>query len=523
MTRPNILIIMTDQHSRRVAGCYGNGLVRTPNLDRLAAEGMVLENAYCPAPLCVPSRMSFMTSRTPSRNRVWKNNHILSSNTPTWAHYLGIAGYRTALIGRMHFEGPDLAHGFLERPVGEFSAKHPGTPERGGPRFRAVPRGTSGQSRISVEAAGTGSTSYRWFDSHVTDHAVEFLHRAARNGSAAGESAATDAKGAEPFAAVVGYVLPHCPFVADKDLFDYYYGRVDVPPREEELPPAIRRWQEHRGVFEPPLPEERIRVARAAYFALVEEMDANIGRVLAALEESGQGDNTLVIYTSDHGEMAGEHGCWWKSSYYEGSAGVPLIARLPGLIEAGSRSQAVCNLLDIGPTVVELAGGAGSDGGEADDGGSTPGAPAGMRDVDGRSLTHVLRGDDSGWENTTYSELVDSRGGFHSASRMVRSGDWKLSLFHDGDALPPILHNVAEDADEMVNRVDDPTAAPVLQRLTSLLYDGWNPEWAAAESERLQHDYETLSSWGRTVRPDYFPETLAVPPEGTIETDVELR
>jgi arylsulfatase A-like enzyme len=146
-----------------------------------------------------------------------------------------------------------------------------------------------------------------------------------------------------------------------------------------------------------------------------------------------------------------------------------------------------------------------------------------MRDVDGRSLTRVLGGDESAWENTTYSELVDSRGGFHSASRMVRSGDWKLSLFHDGDALPPILHNVAEDPDEIVNRVEDPAAAPVLQKLTSLLYDGWNPDLAAAESERLQHDYETLSSWGRTVRPDYFPETLAVPPEGTIETDVELR
>jgi len=126
MQRPNVLLIMTDQHSKHFLGSYGNDIVRTPNLDRLASEGMRFTSAYCPAPLCVPSRMSFMTSRTPSRNRVWNNEGILSSAIPTWAHVLTAAGYETSLIGRMHFKGLDTRHGFENRPIGEPGASPPG-------------------------------------------------------------------------------------------------------------------------------------------------------------------------------------------------------------------------------------------------------------------------------------------------------------------------------------------------------------------------------------------------------------
>ena len=175
--RPNILVIMTDQHSKHVLGCYGNPVVRTPNLDRLAADGMLFTSAYCPGPLCVPSRMSFMTCRAPSQNRVWDNAHILSSGLPTWAHSLGAAQYETSLIGRMHFIGPDQRHGFENRPIGEYHARHPGTPETGGPRWTRFPASTSGQRRVSVELAGTGTTTYQWADAQITERAVEYLRR----------------------------------------------------------------------------------------------------------------------------------------------------------------------------------------------------------------------------------------------------------------------------------------------------------------------------------------------------------
>ena len=125
----NVLLIMSDQHSRYHLGCYGDPLVRTPHLDGLAQRGVRFDNAYCPSPLCVPSRMSFMTARRPSANRVWHNGHILSSAIPTWAHALGASGYETALIGRMHFVGPDQRHGFEVRPLGEYFALHPGADE----------------------------------------------------------------------------------------------------------------------------------------------------------------------------------------------------------------------------------------------------------------------------------------------------------------------------------------------------------------------------------------------------------
>ena len=174
-SRPNILVLMSDQHSKRQLGCYGDSLVRTPNLDRLASEGMLFENAYCPSPVCVPSRMSFMTGRTPSGNRVWTNQNVLHSGIPTWAHALGIAGYETALIGRMHFVGPDQRHGFERRPLGEYMAVHPGAPMQGEPIFQAIPTDTTSQHRVSVEMAGVGLTSYNAFDDMVTNALVEYL------------------------------------------------------------------------------------------------------------------------------------------------------------------------------------------------------------------------------------------------------------------------------------------------------------------------------------------------------------
>ena len=135
---PNVLLLISDQHSKHHLGCYGDALVRTPHLDRLASEGMRFDAAYTASPVCVPARMSFMSCRRPSANRVWTNHHLLHSGTPTWAHSLGAAGVDTALIGRMHFNGPDQRHGFSERPLGEYGAIHPGAPRKG-KLFHSIP------------------------------------------------------------------------------------------------------------------------------------------------------------------------------------------------------------------------------------------------------------------------------------------------------------------------------------------------------------------------------------------------
>lgn len=488
---PNILVIMTDQHSKHVLGCYGDNCVRTPNLDRLAAEGMRFTDTYCPAPLCVPSRMSFMTCQTPSANRVWNNNQILHSGIPTWANLLSIAGYETALLGRMHFCGPDQRHGFELRPVAEGSARAIGAPPLGGPLWTRFPGSTSGQCREGVELAGRGNTHYQWGDEERTRVAIQWLKDRASKASN------------RPFAAVLGYTLPHCPFVAPKDLFDYYYSRVDIPSVECSQPPTIRRFREIREILDPPLSEERIRVARAAYYGLCEHIDSLIGEVLSTLDSTGLSRDTLVIYTSDHGEMAGEHGCWWKSNYYEGSVGVPMIARWPDVISSGCESDAVCNLMDIGPTLAEIAGT------------SFP------YPVAGRSLYKILTaGADQQWLGETVSEMVDTRGGVVLPSRMIRSGPWKLWAYADDMQLPPALFNLNEDPGETNDLGLSTGHAKVRDDLLQRLYQDWDPQDAVRQTRRQSEYWSVLTQWGRIVNPD-DPDAM-IYPSADYEANVEL-
>ncbi len=476
----NVLIIMSDQHSKRQLGCYGDGLVRTPNLDRLARDGMLFENAYTPSPLCVPARSSFMTSRTPTNNRVWTNQQVLSSGIPTWAHSLGAGGYETALLGRMHFVGPDQRHGFEKRPLGEYMAHLPGASMLGAPMFKKIPSSTTGQDRIALEMAGYGATSYHRCDEMVTDAACLYLNEMA---------AGSDER---PFAAVVGFMMPHSPYFADKELFDYYYERVDVPqPTPEELarePEPIKTFKRLRRLDEP-LSAERIRVARAAYYGMCEFVDQQTGRILEMLDTTGLAENTLVIYTTDHGEMAGAHGCWWKSNYYEQSVGIPLIARLPGVVAAGIRNPAICNTIDLGPTLIEMTG--------ADT----------LPQSDGSSLWKELLGErDDTRPDETFSEFLGRWG--DAPSRMVRRGAWKLYKY-GGDAAPA-LFNLEDDPEEMNDLGSDPQHEAIRDELLQRVYDGWDPEHVLRETAASSKDMALLTEWGKVVQPR-LDETLAVP------------
>ncbi len=487
--QPNILVIMTDQHSKHFLGCYGNRIVRTPNLDRLANEGMRFDNTYCPAPLCVPSRMSFLTGRTPSRNRVWHNQGILNSGIPTWAHVLAAEGYETSLIGRMHFAGPDQRHGFMNRPIGEYSAKHPGTPYKSSySKPRAHYHGGSGQRRSCVEQAGRGRTSYQYFDEQIVGKTCEYIQERSRSPG-------------KPFAATVGLVLPHCPFIAPKPLYNYYADKVDPPRTGGDVPPTISRFRKLRRILEP-LPEERIRVARTAYYGMCEHLDMLIGKILSQLDDTGLAENTLVVYCTDHGEMAGEHDCWWKSNYYEGSVGVPMIARLPGVVPAGTASDAVSNLMDIGPTLAEMTGGR-------------------MPDVDGQSLWKTLQGRrDADRVDETYSEFCDMVGRAARPCRMIRSGKWKMWVYADEEKLPPALFNLEEDPHEMHDLGRDPAATKIREELMAKIYDRWHPQEISRGSRQALRDWKTLARWGKQVQPP-CPDAMDVPPP-SLEADVEL-
>ena len=480
----NILLMISDQHSKYHIGAYGDPLVRTPHLDSLSESGMRFTNAYCASPVCVPSRMSFMTCRTPSSNRVWNNNHLLHSGIPTWAHAMGLAGYETSLIGRMHFNGHDQRHGFENRPLGEYGATHPGANRRGAPLFKSITTATTGQNRTAVEIAGRGYGSYHVFDEMVAERTSAYLRDKSQN------------LGNRPFAAVAGFLLPHCPFIAHKELFDYYYDRVDIPQHTPNEPEPIRKFKQLRGLY-PPLDEERIRVARAAYFGMCEYLDLQIGRILQTLRETGLDRNTLVIYCSDHGEMAGEHGCWWKSSYYEGSVGVPLIASLPGVITPNVESHQICNLMDIGPTLLDMAGG-------------NP-----LPDIHGHSLWPLLAGRDAGdHPNETFSEHLGQEG---IPSRMIRTGPWKCYTYYDDTA--PVLYNLEDDPDEMHNLGNDPNYEHIRDRFVSRIFENWDPEYVLRENADINRDIRLLTRWGQAIQPT-LPDSLPVPDDAE---DIECR
>ena len=449
--RPNILLIMSDQHSPRLLGCAGDSIVRTPSLDRLAEQGVRFENHHCANPLCVPSRMTFLTSRHSSDIGVWTNQCRLESTIPTFVHYLGNADYETVLCGRMHFTGPDQRHGFERRILGDVHAK-----------LEHIPMFTTGQSADGVKIAGPGRTAYTRYDQEVTHVCRQFLETRDKS------------PGDRPFFMTVGFVLPHCPFIAPKQLFEEYLEQVDLPqlPADyhQSLHPFMKIWRAIRKVDE--LADEEVRIARAAYYGLVTLMDQLIGQILDTLVQTRFGENTLVIYTSDHGEMAGEHRMWWKSSFYQSSVGVPLIFSWPGRLAEGLTIHQVTSLLDVGPTLVEMA----------------DGSP--MQNVSGQSLCRLLNGYDhiNDWPDTAFAELGGLTG--NDPGRMIRRGLWKLNYYHGYDR--PQLFNLEEDPHEWHDLGGDSDYSEIRHELLAEVLKDWSGEAVLRRTETATHDRQIL-------------------------------
>lgn len=468
--RPHILLMVSDQHSGQVMGCAGDPLVRTPNLDALAARGTTFENAQCAAPLCVPSRMTMLTGRHCSEIGVWTNSCYLPSDTPTFCHSLGAAGYETVLCGRMHFIGPDQRHGFHKRIMGDVGGHtHPGARP---PNMPQPLIGATGQGYNAVAVAGPGRTAYQAYDEAVLDHTREWLQQRAGSDDD------------RPFLLTAGFVLPHCPFVAREDLFEYYYQRIDVPEMPEgyleNLHPAMKAWREVRGITD--LTDEQIRMARAGYYGMVEHFDEVVGGMLQALEDSGFGEDTVVIYVSDHGESAGRNGLWWKSQFYDHAVGVPMIMAGPG-IPRGRRSEVV-SLLDLAPTLSELAG--------------APDVPRGS----GQSLLPLMRDELSApWRDEALSEMVNISPKYPFPGRMIRRGPWKL-IHYEG--CEPMLFNLDEDPNEFDNRAQDPACRDVRGYLHDRVLEGWDPD-AAQRTLRLRAEGQSLLREWMLAWPD-IPE-----------------
>jgi choline-sulfatase len=449
--RPNLLIIMADEHAPQFSGPYGHPIVKTPNLDRLAAEGVVFEHAYCNSPLCVPSRMSFMTGRYVHHIGAWDNTSALSSDTVTWAHLVRAAGYDAVLAGKQHFVGPDQLHGFRAQLARDLHAEHDHPIFDWSEGTRVAP-----QPWPALAKAGPGTTIEIEVDDQVEAAALAYLRDAARR--------------RQPWALNVSFIAPHFPLIVPQRYWDLYsLDQIDlphIPPGHlARQHPVYQRMRAMFGMVE--FPEELTRRGRAGYYGLITYLDEKVGRLLDALEETGQRENTLVIYTADHGEMAGEHGMWRKSNFYDYASRVPLQLSWPGHLPAGRRVRQVVSLVDLVAALVEVAG-----------------APRGIP-LDGDSLLPLARGEAVDWKDEAFAEYLA-----HGVARpmaMLRRGRFKLNYSLDD---PPELYDLHDDPGEFHDLAGEPAYRAVREELRARLLAHWDP--IALERQVRQSQKERL-------------------------------
>ena len=441
--QPNILLVMADQLAPHFTGAYEHPVVRTPAIDALVERGTRFDTAYCPSPICAPSRFSMLTGRPVSAIGAWDNAAELPASIPTLAHYLRLAGYRTSLSGKMHFVGPDQLHGFEQRLTTDvYPADFAWTPHWDTPEERID---KWYHNMDSLSEAGQALATYQIdYDEEVGSAAVRHLYDLARD---------TDER---PFFLVASFIHPHDPYVARPEWWGLYdHDDIDLPdvPSIGSLDPHTRRIRSGIEANTVGYTEAQCRNARHAYYANTSYVDSWLGTIVKTLEETRRLDNTVIIFTSDHGDMLGDRGAWFKFSFFELSARVPLIMAGPGV--ANRTVTNACSLLDMFSTLMDIA----TDGNPLPDLVIPP---------EGRSL----------WEGATGgTDPVDETFGEYMAEMvsgpmfMIRRGRYKY-IHCDTD--PPLLYDVEADPLERINLATDPDHTDLAAGFASEVGQRWN-------------------------------------------------
>jgi len=468
--QPNILWICSDQQRWDTLGCYGNPFVRTPNLDRLAAEAFCFETAICQNPVCTPSRASFLTGRYPRTTRARANGQAIPEGEVLVTKLFRDAGYFCGLHGKLHISpcNPKACDGMERRiddgyhvfdwshhPGGDLARDQPGNAYLRwlldhGQRFATAPVEACRHAQFGMDEPWHQTT---W----CVDRALSFI-------------AAARAAG-RPWFSSVNCFDPHHPFDPPRAFLEPYLQRLDEIPLPVDLDRAeMTTWQriDRGGAYGginalagARLTPREHRLIRAAYWAMCDLLDAQVGRLLKALDDSGQREHTIVIYTSDHGELLGDHGIYLKGPhFFEPAVHVPLLMRVPGM--AGRRMGDIVELVDLAPTLCELAGVA-----------PHPG-------MQGRSLGPLLRGERSApHRDDAYCEFYNSNFNFEPPpyATMVRTRRHKLAVYHhsgEGE-----LYDLETDPHETRNLWRNPAArdlkADMLLRLCDRMADTVDP------------------------------------------------
>ena len=474
--QPNIVMFISDQHRSSVAGCNGDPFIRTPNMDKLASLGVNFSENYCNSPLCIPSRASMLMGVMPHHNMIFNNTQSMPQGVVTLPHVMGAAGYETVLAGRMHFIGADQRHGFHKRLVGDITttlynnASNCDAIDHREQRYGYF-KYCALQRRDAIERSGPGECAHMAYDQDVADSACSYLK--SRNSS-------------KPLFMVVGTYGPHNPYVAKPELFNYYYNILpDIDALDDQkfaaLHPGEQRFLKNRGLGHESM--EEIKRVRCAYYGMVEYEDMLLGQVIEGVKNTIGLDNTVLIYTSDHGDCIGDHGLFFKSNCREGAVKVPLIISWPKKFQRGLTAKGVTSLVDLAPTLIDISG------------------AQKLPVMDGKNLIDTLENGTALDENAyVISEIADIKGDDPCA--MIRKGKYKLIKWYGYKQLQ--LFDLEKDPDEDINLADFPEYTEIAAELLGLLSQNWNEDYIYQQTQTSKKHRALMNKWAETLTEDQF-------------------
>lgn len=453
MKPQNLLVIMSDEHSRKVLGCYGNSVVQTPNLDALARRGTLFTDAYTTSPICVPARAAFAVGKYVHQIGHWDNADPYDGMEPSWHHLLRERGHDVVSIGKLHFRSTEDDNGFTEEILPMHVVDGKGD-LIGLLRDPLAPRG---HAKKLAATAGPGESTYTFYDREIAAIAQIWLHEQAKKHHD------------KPWVLFVSFVAPHFPLTAPPDHYYRYLGRDDLPmPKLHHRPderdhPYLRDYGatiDYGAWFED---DAHVKRAVAAYYGLCSFLDEQVGKVLTALVNAGLADSTRIVYTSDHGDNLGARGVWGKSTMYEESAGCPLIVAGEGLPKGKLVTEPVSHV-DIFPFILDAAGES-----------STAIAP----ERPGFSLERLANG-----EVPKRNVLVEYHATGSSAGAFcIRHGEFKYVYYC---VHPPELFDLRNDPEELRNLAGNPDYAAKLAECDRALRAICDPDAAELRAKARQ-------------------------------------
>jgi choline-sulfatase len=426
--RPNILFLMSDEHRADVTGFEGNPVIRTPVLDKLAGTGVVFHNAYTPSPICIPGRQCLMTGQLPKSCNCLRFGQDLAPGSMTFARRFAQYAYETVAAGKLHHLGTDQMQGWTHRIGSEMHV---------GPHF------LEGRDEQAYSEDFVAGMKFKWSDSKEIlragvgkgPHTIQDEYALSGTLNLIDQYFANPyydrVKSPQPLLLKVSFNQPHSPYFTDEEKFTYYLNRV-TPYLDQQV--SDHPFLSQRQVR----PDEDVTVrdlqrATAAYYGMIETIDDYYGQVLERLTQVGQDlDDWIIIYTSDHGEMLGEHGIWEKQKFYEASVRVPLLIRWPKSFEGGRSIAENVNLCDLFATLCDLC--------------QIP-SPDGL---DSRSFAPLLQEQDAEWDNETLSQ-------FGPNNMMIKRDHLKYQYY--GPDMPEVLFDLEQDPGEFRNVLTEPAYA----------------------------------------------------------------